>query len=695
VSDSVTTSVKITCDVGGTFTDVVISDQSGRMAVGKSLTSPPHLINGLLAAIGVAAAQFEMTAEEVLAACELFVYSTTQATNAILEGKTAKTALLVTDGFPDVLVRREGGSMLPYDFTRPFPEPYVPRRLTYEIGERTSVEGEILRPLDEAGAIETMKLMGRNEIETVAVCLLWSTANPEHELRLGELIESELPGTPYTLSHQLNPIVREYRRASGTAIDASLKLLMPGHLKEIELGLRDSGFDGELLAATSVGGALPMQDLIDRPIYAAKSGPSLAPVAGRLFTEELGSKDVIVADTGGTSFDISLIRDGSIVATRETWLGGTFVGHLTGMSSVDVRSIGAGGGSIAWVDPGGLLRVGPESAGADPGPACYGNGGTEPTVTDAAVVLGYLDPEGFLGGRMKLDVGAADRAISDLAGELGIEKSLAAEAVMTVANEHMVDAIKEITINQGIDPRESGLVAGGGAAGLGIAAIATELGCSRVMIPRTAGALSAFGGQYSDIVIEQGRGAYCSSENFDFDLVNGALQEIDDELEPFATGLAENGVTEQKVERSVEARYAHQVWSLDIPLDLARFENPEQVEQLVQTFHEAHERVFAVSEPGQTIELVHFVGRLTAEPDKPPRGAVRPDSAAAAAPLTRAAQFRGHGSLDVPVHAGAGLTAGTRIEGPLLVTEPTTTIVVPPEWRLQVTSTGDYLLEIK
>ncbi|MGA7397083.1 MAG: hydantoinase/oxoprolinase family protein [Solirubrobacterales bacterium] len=692
---SVTTSVKITCDVGGTFTDVVISDQNGRMAVGKSLTSPPHLINGLLAAIGVGASQFEMSTEEVLAACELFVYSTTQATNAILEGKTAKTALLVTEGFPDVLVRREGGSMLPYDFTRPSPEPYVPRRLTYEIGERTTADGEILVSIDEARAIETLKSMAANEIETVAVCLLWSTANPDHELRLGELIEAELPGTPYTLSHQLNPIVREYRRASGTAIDASLKLLMPGHLKEIETGLRDAGFTGELLAATSVGGALPMQDLIDRPIYAAKSGPSLAPVAGRLFTEELGSKDVIVADTGGTSFDISLIRDGSIVATRETWLGGTFVGHLTGMSSVDVRSIGAGGGSIAWVDPGGLLRVGPESAGADPGPACYGNGGVKPTVTDAAVVLGYLDPEGFLGGRMKLDRAAAEGVISELADELGIEKNLAAEAVMTVANEHMVDAIKEITINQGIDPRGSGLVAGGGAAGLGIAAIATELGCSRVMIPRTAGALSAFGGQYSDIVIEQGRGAYCASDSFDFELVNAALTEIDDALEPFATGLAKNGVTEQKVERTVEARYAHQVWSLDIPLAPARFESQEQVEELVQTFHEAHERVFAVSEPGQTIELVHFVGRLTAEPDKPPRGAARPDSVEATEPETRSAQFRGHGSLEVPVHPGAGLNPGTRIEGPLLVTEPTTTIVVPPEWSLEVTKTGDYLLEAK
>lgn len=687
--------VKITCDVGGTFTDVVVSDQNGRMAVGKALTSPPHLIDGLKEAIGVGASQFGLETDELVAACDLFVYSTTQATNAILEGKTAKTALLVTAGFPDILVRREGGSMLPYDFSRPYPEPYIPRRLTFEVPERTSVEGDVVKPIDEARVAEILERLRINEVDAVAVCLLWSTANGGHEVLLGEMIEDTL-GVPYTLSHQLNPIVREYRRASGAAIDASLKLLMPGHLTEIEDGLRRSGFDGELLAATSVGGALPMGDLIDRPIYAAKSGPSLAPVAGALYTEELGSRDIIVADTGGTSFDISLVRDGAIVATRETWLGGTFTGHLTGMSSVDVRSIGAGGGSIAWVDPGGLLRVGPKSAGADPGPACYGNGGTRPTVTDAALVLGYLDPEGFLGGRMQLDVGAAELALAGLATELGLQPERAAEAVMTVANEHMVDAIKEITINQGIDPRQSGLVAGGGAAGLGIAAIASELGCARIMLPRTAGALSAFGGQYSDIVIEQGRSAYCSTDDFDFGSVNAALEEIDLALKPFADGLAGNGVTEQRIERTVEARYAHQVWSLDIPLLPDRFENQAQVEELVESFHANHERVFAVSEPGQTIELVHFVGRLTAEPAKPPRGAARPDAGAEVpAPQLRKAHFRGHGELEVTVHPGAGLKAGSKLDGPLLVTEPTTTIVVPPEWRLEVTPAGDYLLEIK
>ncbi len=685
--------VKITCDVGGTFTDVVASDQEGRLAVGKALTSPPHLIEGLLSAIEVAAEQFGVGLGELLRRCELFVYSTTQATNAILERKTAKTALLVTAGFPDILVRREGGSMLPYDFSRPFPEPYVPRRLTYEVEERISAAGEVLTPLDERSLGETIERLRENEVEAAAVCLLWATADGRHEVAVGEAIEREL-GIPVTLSHQLNPIVREYRRASGTAIDASLKVLMPGHLAEIEAGLGEAGFSGELLAATSVGGALPMQDLIDRPIYAAKSGPSLAPVAGSLYTGELGSDDIIVCDTGGTSFDISLVRGGGIVPTRETWLGGTFTGHLTGLSSVDVRSIGAGGGSIAWVDPGGLLRVGPESAGADPGPACYGKGGSSPTVTDAAVVLGYLDPDDFLGGRMKLDLAAAREALAGLADQLGLDVESAASAVMTVANEHMVDAIKEITINQGIDPRRSGLVAGGGAAGLGIAAIATELGCKKVMLPRTAGALSAFGGQYSDIVIEEGRSVWCSTDSFEPEAVNAALAEIDQALRPFAERLAGNGVTEQRIERTVEARYPHQVWTLDIPLEVERFEDEEQVRALVESFHANHERVFAVSEPGQSIELVHLVGRLVAEPAKPPREAGRPEVDAGESRL-RKAHFRDHGELEVEVRPGAAIEPGSVLDGPLLVTEPTTTIVVPPGWQVSVTPIGDYLLEAK
>jgi N-methylhydantoinase A len=434
-----TTTARITCDIGGTFTDVVVSDESGRLTVAKSLTQPAHLFGGLQAALALAAEQLGESLPALLGRASTFIFSTTQATNAILEGTTARTAFLCTEGFPDILVRREGGSLRPYDYTRPFPEPYVPRRLTFEIPERIDTEGRVLKELHEGQARARLAEARALGVQAVSVCLLWATANPEHELALGELIAQELPGVPCSLSHQINPIVREYRRASGTSIDASLKPLMQRHLPEISSGLESEGFAGELLAASSAGGVVPMSVLIDSPLWSVRSGPSLAPVAARTLAQaETGSADVIVCDTGGTSFDVSLVRGGDLVFTAETWLGEPFAGHLTGLSSVDVRSIGAGGGSIAWVDPGGLLRVGPESARADPGPACYGLGGTRPTVTDAALVLGYVDPDRFLGGAMKLDVPAAEKALGELARALGIEARETAHAVLSIANERMI-----------------------------------------------------------------------------------------------------------------------------------------------------------------------------------------------------------------------------------------------------------------
>jgi N-methylhydantoinase A len=358
---------------------------------------------------------------------------------------------------------------------------------------------------------------------------------------------------------------------------------------------------------------------------------------------------------------------------------------------VDVRSIGAGGGSIAWIDSGGLLRVGPHSAGADPGPACYGKGGDRPTVTDAALVLGYLDPERFLGGRMALDLEAASAVLAPLAAELGMDEREAALAIMTLANEHMVAAIKEITINQGIDPRESAVIAGGGAAGLGIAAIAHELGCRQVLMPRTAGALSAFGAQQADIVAEAGSSLLTDTERFDFERVEQTLGELDSAFTAVGEEFGRHGLQGTSVDYLVEARYAHQVWEIEIPLR-SRLASEQDVREFEQDFHAAHERVFAVTDPDQRIETIYWKGRLTARPPKPPLRAG--DEAGAATSRTRSAYFPGVGAVDVSSYEGGSLEPGTRLEGPLLVTEPTTTIVVPPGTTITVTELGNYLLEV-
>ena len=686
---------RIAIDTGGTFTDLVLADERGGLVLGKSPTTYERIFGGIEGALKMAAEQLGVSAGEVLRNTDLVIYGTTHATNAIIERSTARTAFLVTEGFPDILVLREGGKLDPFNLAYPPVEPYVPRRLTFEIRERIDSEGNVVTPLDEEQARATLRRIAKRRVEAIAVCLLWSPANPAHEAALGRLIEAELPGLPYTLSSRLNPIIREYRRASSAAIDASLKPLMQRHLRDMEEDLRHAGFAGQLLVATSFGGVMHAEDVVQRPIYLVKSGPAMAPVAGRTYAEaDIGHRDLIVCDTGGTSFDVSLVHDRMITFTRETWLGPMFTGHITGMASVDVKSIGAGGGSIAWIDPGGLLRVGPQSARAEPGPACYGAGGTEPTVTDAALVLGYLDPEYFLGGRMRLDSDAAAAAIAKVASRLGAGVQDAARAIMEVAGDHMVGAIKDITINQGIDPRESLLVAGGGAAGLNILPIARELGCRRVLVPRTAGALSACGGQYSNIVSEFTQSKFAYTGDFPYQAVNRALSEITASMERFEAELRARGLTRFEREYFVEARYPYQVWELDVALPKGGFDGRADLDATIEAFHREHERVFAVKEPGQQVECVYWRGRLTALLDGPPLSKMPLRKAALpAARLRRAAFFAGHGELETPRYHGESLTPGMVLEGPAIVDEPTTTIVVYPGSRARVTELHNYLLE--
>jgi N-methylhydantoinase A len=682
---------RVAVDTGGTFTDVVVTDERGGLWVGKAPTTPERIFLGLRDALGYVADEHGLTFDRLLADTSVFIYGTTRSTNAIITGGTARTAFLTTEGHPDTLVLREGGKLDPFDFRPAYPEPYVPRRLTFEIRERVTSEGEVLVPLDEAQARGVLAEVRAAGAEAVAVCLLWSIANPIHEERLATLLEEELPGVPYTISHRLNPIIREYRRASSCAIDASLKPLMQRHLGEMGTDLRAAGFRGQLLVVTSFGGVLSVEDVTARPIYSVNSAPSMAPVTAAVYAP--AAEDVIVCDMGGTSFDVSLVRGGYVKFTRETWLGPRYTGHMTGLSSVDVKSIGAGGGSIAWIDAGGLLRVGPQSAGAMPGPACYGHGGVEPTVTDAAVALGYVDPDYFLGGRIRLDRARAEEAIlRHVAEPLGLDLGSAARAVMTVANEHMVTAIRDITINEGLDPRGCLLLAGGGAGGMTIARIAEQLGCRRVLVPRTAGALSACGGQFSDIVSEFSISRRADTNRFDRDAVNEGLAFLDAQMDAFLARVAE-GVERVDREFFVEARYPYQVWELEVPLRRGRFDDDADVEAMVQGFHGVHERVFAVKEPGQHVECIYWKGRATARLPRPRLRA--PEAAVEAAPATtRRATFDAAGPVDTAIRFGGSLGPGDRLDGPAVVEEATTTIVVYPGWSLGVTATGDYELTL-
>ena len=682
---------RIAVDTGGTFSDVVItSSETRQLWVNKALTTYDRVFTGISNALTLAGEEMGLSLHDLLAQTALFTYGTTFSTNAIITGDTARTAFLTTAGHPDTLVLREGGKLNPFDFRGRYPEPYVPRRLTFEVPERIDAEGGVLVPLDEAAVAGIAEQLRANEVEAAAVCLLWSIMNPAHELRVAELLAEALPDLPVTLSHQINPILREYRRASSAAIDASLKPLMQRHLREMDADLRKAGFAGELLVGTSFGGVLGVADVAARPIYTVNSAPAMAPVAGQANAPEEDS--IIVCDMGGTSFDVSIVRGGYMKFTRETWIGEPYTGHMTGLSAIDIKNIGAGGGSIAWIDPGGLLRVGPQSAKSAPGPACYGLGGTRATVTDASVVLGHIDPDSFLGGRIRLDHAAAERAIREHVAEpLGMSVYKAAHAVLALATDNMVNAIRSITVNEGLDPRKSLLIAGGGAGGMTIGRIAEQLDCNRVLVPRTAGALSASGGLFSDVVTEFSVSRRAVTREFDYDGINAELKGLDDSIDAFFASIG-TPPEQQAREFFVEARYPHQVWELDVPLRSGRFESRADVEAMIEGFHAAHERVFAVSEPGQGLECIYWKARAIARLPKPSLQRLRPPPAEATPPVIRDAWFGDDQPEPTPRHDGAGLRDGDELPGPCVIQEPTTTVVVFPGWVARVLPNGDYMM---
>jgi N-methylhydantoinase A len=686
--------LRVSVDTGGTFTDVVVADEAGKLHLAKAPTDLERAFQSIEDGLEQLVPELGVPVPELLARTDVFTYGTTRATNAIVEGRTARTAFFTTEGFPDVLLLREGGKLEPFR-QLPYPPPYVPRFLTFELRERIDSEGDVFVELEEESVLAAIGEARRLGAEAVAVCLIWSIVNPAHELRVGELLAREWPEVPYTLSHQLNPIIREYRRASSTAIDASLKPLMQAYLRTLEEDLRRAGLRGHVFVATSFGGAWRPEEVTERPIYSIGSGPSMAPVAALTYANaETSERDLIVCDTGGTTFDVGLVSAGEINYSAETWLGGRWIGHITGIRAVDVKSIGAGGGSIVWIDPGGLLRVGPQSAGADPGPACYGHGGTEPTITDAAVVLGWIDPDYFLGGRLPLDADAAYAAVErSVAKPLGLGVHQAAHAALTISSENIVGAIREITIAQGIDPREVTMVAGGGASGLNIVPIARELGCRRVLLPSTASALSACGALFADIVSEFSRSRYEETRSLDRAAVNDALADVEARADSFLAGLIGLPVTGTRKDFLVEARYRAQVWELDVPVP-PRLESDEDVRAMEEAFHATHERIFAVREPGQYLECLLWKARATAVLEKPELLAREPSAAGDESEAEVEAYFKETGLAPVPRYDGPSLPAGTTIAGPAILREPTTTVVVYPGSTVVVTELGNYLLEL-
>jgi N-methylhydantoinase A len=683
--------MRFAVDIGGTFTDLIVEDDEENLWLRKSATVPEDPAQGVLDVLDVAARDIGLSRRDLLGRGEVLIHGTTRAINAILTGTTARTAYLTTRGHRDVLVIREGGREK-FNLHEEYPEPYIPRHLTFEITERVGSQGEIVVPLDEASTIAVIEKLGELRVEAVAVCLLWSIKNSAHELRIGELLDEHLPGVPYTLSHQLNPCMREYRRGSSTAIDASLKPIMSDYLHNLDDRLRFAGFGGRLLMITSGGGVMDLDDVAKAPIQLINSGPAMAPVAGRYYgLTDAGADTVVVADTGGTSYDVGLVRRGSIPFTRETWLGPEWTGHITGFPSIDVRSIGAGGGSIAWVDDGGFIHVGPQSAGAVPGPACYGKGGTQPTVTDAGLVLGYLDPDYFLGGAMRLDTPQAERAIDEhLGSKLGMSTHDAASGVMQVVTEKMVQLIEQISINQGVDPRAAVLIGGGGAAGLNSVAIARRLGTAKVVIPETGAALSAFGGLLSPLSAEFSTTFVTSSDDFDYEGANQVIASLLRQCQEFIDGPGANTAA-PTIDLFAEMRYPTQVWELEVPLRVTRFSSPDDVEQLRQDLHEAKQEVYGSSNPAAAATVVTWRARVSC-PLGGEIGRLRSDGVHGAANGHRQVYFPDLGMTVAAVRYFETLAQSEQLQGPAIIESPVTTVVVDPGAVAERTALGSLVI---
>jgi N-methylhydantoinase A len=686
--------MRFATDTGGTFTDLIIEDDDGRVSMFKAATVPDQPVKGVLAAFDLAAAERKTDRRTLLGHGSVFIHGTTHAINAIVTKRTAKTALLVTKGHPDILVLREGGRLEPFNHQVPYPEPYISRSLTFEIPERILASGEVRHPLDDDAVVGMADQLRDLKVEAIAVCLLWSVLHPAHERRVGEILRDRLPGVPITLSHELNPSLREYRRAIATAIDASLKPLMGRYFVGLTQSMREAGFNGRLLVLTSQGGMVDVEEVERAPILAINSGPSMAPIAGLHVTAaESDHRDAIVFDTGGTTFDVSLVRNGHVPFTHETWLGRPFQSDLTGFQSVDVKSIGAGGGSIASVERGRILRVGPRSAGAVPGPACYGTGGSNATVTDAALVLGYIDPTFFLGGRIPLDLSAAVDAVQrDVAGPLGVSLERAASAVLSVWTENMVQAITDITVNQGIDPAKATIIGGGGAAGLNGAAIAARLGCPTLVVPEIGAALSAYGAVVSDIAREYRRVYVTSTAKFDAKGARHVIEGLQRQAALFGrTAVAAEGTVH--TEFLIEARYPHQVWEIDLRIDPERLLAPDGVTQLEQDFHRTHENIFAFSDPDSPIEVIAW------------RVAVRCPAGSRAEPkLTRfdsglssthrRAYFPNGGWAEVPVLRFERLVYDDRRVGPAIIETPFSSIVIDRAATFSRTESGNLIVRL-
>jgi N-methylhydantoinase A len=674
------TSVRVGIDVGGTFTDLVLFDpDSGDVRVTKAPSTPGNPIEGVLGVISGA----DVEPEEI----DTLVHGTTVGTNALLERKKSLPALVTTKGFKDIVFIQRANRMHHYDLSWDKPKPFVERRNCFEVDERMSAKGEVIVALDEEDVVRVIREVEATGIRDIAVSLLFSYVNPSHELRVRELIAEVYPEATVSLSHEVYPRWREYDRTSTTLADAFLKSLISDYVANLSRGLEDAGADLNFLIMKSNGGVQEAAAAARKPVDLLLSGPVGGVLSATFLGQLTGRPNLICMDMGGTSFDVSLIKDGEANRTMDfeiEW------GLPVYTPMVDVRTIGAGGGSVAWVDKGGLLRVGPRSAGATPGPACYGQGATEPTVTDANLALARINPDYFLGGRLELDVDAARRALEALGSRLGMELEETASAIVELVDFNMVNAIRLISIDRGLDPRDFTLVSFGGAGSLHACALAEIMGIAEVLVPIHQGVFSAFGLMTADMRVDESQTA-----SFRSDLVR--LEQVNSVLSMLAARARERLVADgyagsPRIEATIEMRYLGQNYNTEIGIELREDGlSSEDLDSVLGRFHGEHRRRYGYDIEGAIVEFVHF--NVTAVgPTAKPAVAELVGDAGDSLKGRRDVFFRTHGWLETTVHERSAMAPNAVVEGPAIVEEPTATTLVSPGRVLTIDLYGNLVI---
>jgi len=675
--------IQIGVDIGGTFTDIVALDAGGRLALAKVPSTPKDLLDG----IAEATTQVLKLAGARPADVARFIHGTTIATNAILEQKGATTAILTTEGFEDVLElgRMKRSRMYDLGMEAEVPTFLAPRRRRIGVRERLDAKGRVLVPLHEddvRAAVATLRAQG---VSAIAVCYLFSFVNPAHERRTRDIVAELAPEMSVSLSSEVDPTFREYERLCVTAFDAYLGPVVKRYLAGLADTLRGLGVPGVPLIMRSRGGIVSAALAAQQPVTLFLSGPAGGVIGAGFAAERSGVRDFVSLDMGGTSNDVAVVREGKPLLASE----GTIGPYPVRTPMVDVNTIGAGGGSIAWIDAAGGLRVGPRSAGAEPGPACYARGGDEATVTDASVVLGYLNPARFAGGTMTLDVAAAKRAVAAVGRRLGVDTVAAAAGIHRVVNARMADQIRLVTIKRGYDPRQFSLVVLGGAGPVHGAALAAEIGMAEVVVPEAPGVLAAFGLLAAAIEHQHARTLQARTDAADLGAVNRCLDELD------AAGrgrMREEGVAaaDVRVAYAADMRYVGQAYELEVPIPAPV--TATAVPGIVAAFHAVHERVYGYARAQQPVEFVNFRAVHTYPL---PRPVVTPAA-------------RAHGSLEqarlgerrayfgefvtTAIYERARLPLGAHLTGPAIVEQTDTTTVIPPGVTALVDEAGNLRL---